>query len=62
MSYSNLSKSFSVFTSSVTNIKPNGIKEALNTPEWRKVVHEKMSALEKNQTWRIEELPKGKSV
>lgn len=43
------------------NIKiPNCIQEALNVLKWRKAKYDEMSALEKNQTWRIEELPKGK--
>lgn len=41
---------------------PNYIYEALSIPEWRSAVMEEIRALEKNGTWEIVELPKGKKV
>ena len=39
---------------------PSTIQEALSRPEWKTAVLEEMNALEKNQTWKIVELPKDK--
>lgn len=39
---------------------PNIIQEALQSPEWRTAVEEEIQALEKNKTWEITYLPKGK--
>ena len=41
-------------------LSPSTIQEALSRPEWKKVVLEEMNALERNQTWKIVELPKDK--
>ena len=63
ISYSRLSPNFSAFTTKVSPIQiPNNIQEALKSPEWKKAVLEEVSALEKNQTWTVEELPPGKST
>ena len=63
VSNSKLSSSFITFTTNVSNVQiPNNIQEALNVPEWKKAVLEEMSALEKNQTWRVEDLPKGAPI
>ncbi|CAH9086611.1 unnamed protein product [Cuscuta europaea] len=37
-------------------------EEALSKPEWKKAVWEEMDALEKNQTWKIVELPRNKPI
>ena len=41
---------------------PSTIQEALRDENWRKAINEKMQALEKNETWDIVELPKGKKT
>ena len=49
--YANLSPSFQSFTASVSRtVIPRDIKEALETPQWRKAVLEEMTALQKNKT------------
>ncbi|CAH9081355.1 unnamed protein product, partial [Cuscuta epithymum] len=61
VSYSRLSSTFATFSSIVSSISiPSTIQEALSKPEWKKAVLEEMDALEKNQTWKIVELPKNK--
>ena len=61
VSYSNLSPNFSAFTAKLSSIPiPNNIQEALRSPEWKKAVYEEINALEKNQTWVMEELPRNK--
>ncbi|KAA0051378.1 reverse transcriptase [Cucumis melo var. makuwa] len=60
VSYDNLSPQFKAFTTSrgSTTILKN-IHIALECPEWKNIVMEKMKALEKNNTWEICALPKG---
>ena len=36
------------------------IHEALKNPKWREAVIEEMKALQKNNTWKIVDLPGGK--
>ncbi|XP_073016671.1 uncharacterized protein [Primulina eburnea] len=63
VSYSRLSPQFSMFSGNVSSVHiPRNIQEALESPEWKKAVHEELGALEKNQTWVLEELPVGKST
>ena len=63
ISYSNLSTSYTTFITNMSSVVvPSSIQEALSQPEWKKAVHEEMEALEKNQTWSIQELPKGKPI
>ena len=45
-----------------TTIIPNTVFEALTKNEWKDVMREEMSALEKNKTWEIVERPKGKNI
>ncbi|KAL4030573.1 hypothetical protein IC575_008819 [Cucumis melo] len=60
VSYDNLSPQFRAFTASLdSTIIPKNIYTALECPEWKNVVMEKMKALEKNRTWEICALPKG---
>ncbi|CAH9126355.1 unnamed protein product [Cuscuta epithymum] len=61
VSYSRLSSTFATFSSIVSSVSiPSPIQEALSKPEWKKAVLEEMDALEKNQTWKVVELPKDK--
>ena len=39
---------------------PKTLSEALSKEEWREAMRVEMEALEKNRTWEIVELPKGK--
>ena len=61
ISYDKLSPSFHAFTSSITEIQvPQGIPEAFKRPKQKAVVNVEVEALEKNGTWEITDLPKGK--
>ena len=61
VSHSSLTSKFSAFTTNVSPISiPNNIHEALKSPEWKKAIYEEITALEKNQTWSMEELLEGK--
>ena len=63
VSYEKLSPSFYAFTSHLSSVKiPKTIQDALNVPEWKEAVLEEMKALDKNETWDVIDLPKGKSV
>ena len=63
VSYKSLSPSFSAFTSQLSCLEiPKTVQNALAIPEWREAVLEEMKALEKNRTWDIEALPKGKKT
>lgn len=55
VSNSKISSSFVTFTITSVHI-PNNIQEALYGLEWKKVVLEEMNVMEKNQTWRLEDL------
>jgi hypothetical protein len=51
ISYSNLSSSFSAFTSKLSSVEiPKNVQDALEIPKWREAVLEEMRALEKNKT------------
>ena len=39
---------------------PRNIHEALKNPKWREAVMEEMKSLQKNNTWKIVDLPGGK--
>ena len=61
VSYNTLSAGYRAFTSNLDRVKiPKNIKEALEIPEWREAVMEKIRALEKNGTWEVMNLPRGK--
>lgn len=63
VSYKNLSSSFFAFTSQLSCVEiPKNVKDALQVPVWKDVVLEEMRVLEKNKTWEIEYLPKGKTT
>ena len=63
VSHERLSPMFSAFTSNLSSVEiPNNVQDALKVPEWKQAVLEEMSALEKNKTWVIEELPRGKNT
>ncbi|RVW88342.1 Retrovirus-related Pol polyprotein from transposon TNT 1-94 [Vitis vinifera] len=61
ISYDKLSPTFRTFTSSITEIQvPQNIQEAFKYPKWKAAVDEEVRALEKNGTWEITDLPRGK--
>ena len=61
MSYHRLSQNHKAYTSRITKLfVPRNIQEALDDPNWKLAVMEEMSALEKNETWEIVELPQDK--
>lgn len=60
--YKNLSPFFA-FTSHLSSVEiPKNVQEALQVPEWKKAISEEMRALEKNHTWEVMVLPKGKTT
>ncbi|RVW82418.1 Retrovirus-related Pol polyprotein from transposon TNT 1-94 [Vitis vinifera] len=61
ISYDKLSPTFRAFTSSITEIQvPRNIQEAFKYPKWKAAIDEEVRALEKNSTWEITDLPRGK--
>lgn len=63
ISFENLSPSHRAFLTPLIPIEiPQAVQEALKSENGRKVMEEEMLALEKNQTWKIVELPKGKQT
>ena len=63
VSYDKLSPTFLAFTSQLSLVDiPKNVLEALRVPKWRKPIEEEMRALEKNQTWEVTGLPKGKKT
>ena len=61
VSYKNLSPSYKAFISSLDQVQvPNSVHEAIQIPEWKAAILEEISALEKNKTWELSELPSGK--
>ena len=51
------------FTSKISHLfVPRTIQEALDHPDWKLVVLEKMNAPKKNDTWEIVDLPKEKKT
>ena len=61
VSHSKLCSSFKVLTKNIekTEIQRN-IQEAIKIHEWGATVYEEMKALQKNETWDVVDLPKGK--
>jgi len=41
---------------------PSNVQDALTDPRWKKAMNEKMKALQKNSTWELVALPKGKKL
>ena len=62
ISYEKLSPGYKAFVTSLTNIPiPSNVYEALQNPEWKKAIEDEVCALEKNETWELTDLPKGKN-
>jgi hypothetical protein len=61
VSYEGLSPTYHAFVSAIYSVQiPKSIEEALKDSGWRKGVSDEISALNKNKTWEISELPPGK--
>ncbi|RVX03686.1 putative mitochondrial protein [Vitis vinifera] len=61
VSYNSLSAKCRAFTTNLDRIQlPKNIQEAFEIPEWKEVVMEEIRALEKNETWEVMNLPRGK--
>ena len=41
---------------------PNNLQDTLDNPKWKVAMAEEMKALQKNDTWELVELPKGKKT
>ena len=62
ISYEKLSPRYRAFVTSLTDIQiPSSVHEALQKPEWKKAIEDEVCALEKNGTWELTDLPKGKT-
>ena len=63
VSYKNLSSSMVAFTSQLSSVEIlKNVKDVLKILEWKKTILEEMRALEKNKTWEVVTLPKGKTT
>ena len=61
--YEKLSNSYRSFLTVLGDIPiPNRVEEALQDPGWRAAMNEEMTALEKNNTWELTTLPRGKKA
>jgi len=58
-----LSQSYSSFVFQLSSISiPSNIQEALADPRWTKAMVDEMETLEKNNTWDLVSLPRGKKT
>ncbi|KAL6318191.1 hypothetical protein AAG906_035696 [Vitis piasezkii] len=61
VSYNALFAKCCVFTTNLDRLQiPKNIQEALEIPDWKEAVMEEIRALEKNGTWEVMNLPRGK--
>lgn len=61
MSYRNLSHNHKAFLTSLNTLSiPKTVSEALDDENWKNAMRVEMEALEKNKTWDLVKLPKGK--
>ncbi|RVW49858.1 Retrovirus-related Pol polyprotein from transposon RE1 [Vitis vinifera] len=62
VSYNSLSAKCRAFTTNLDRIQlPKNIQEAFEIPEWKEAVMEEIRALEKNETWEVMNLPRGRN-
>jgi Reverse transcriptase (RNA-dependent DNA polymerase) len=63
ITYDNVAPQYKALLTSISNQKePSIFEEAINQPVWCKAMKEELGALERNETWEIVQLPKGKKV
>ncbi|KAI3722512.1 hypothetical protein L2E82_33551 [Cichorium intybus] len=61
LSYNKFSDSHKRFLAAITsNDEPNCFKQAIQDPRWVEAMKKEIHALEQNETWTLETLPKGK--
>ena len=61
VSYHRLSKESGSFANQLSTVSiPTNMQEALGDPRWKEAMNEEMKSLQKNSTWKVVELPKGK--
>ncbi|XP_074299668.1 uncharacterized protein LOC141630800 [Silene latifolia] len=63
LNYAKFSPNHKVFLSAVTkNHEPSFFKDVVQVPEWREAMRHELDALEKNNTWTLEDLPPNKKA
>ena len=63
MSTHRLSEFYALTVDQLSNISiPSSVQDALADPKWIKAMNEEMEALQKNSTWELVPLPKGKKT
>ena len=63
MSTQGLSEPLKTFTQIISSCHiPRSVEEALSDPKWAQAIQEELEALQKNNTWKLVPLPKGKKV
>lgn len=63
VSYQALSPHFRRFSFTLSSITvPRNVSEVMKQPQWRNAMDEQMKALERNKTWEIVDLLKGKKL
>ena len=61
ISYDRLSPRYYAFVTNMSNVEiPKSIREALQKPEWKQTIGDKIKAIKKNGTWKLLDLHKGK--
>jgi len=61
--YENLAHSFKHFICSIDrNKEPNTFEEAIKNSDWRAVMNDEISGLNRNHTWTLTTLPNSKTV
>lgn len=63
ISYSTITPAYQCFLSAIDRIhEPQDFEAAITDPHWMKVMQQEMTALQDNGTWKLVELPKGKTL
>lgn len=61
VSYQNLSKKSEAFMNQLSAVPiPNSVQETLRDTRWKEAMNEEMESLQKNATWDVVDLPRGK--
>lgn len=63
VSYHALSSSFRNFSLALSSVSvPCSVSKAIQQLQWRNIMEEEMRVLERNKTWELVDLPKGKKL